>query len=76
MSDEYKERDCAQQHVLFLDYYISFVRKFYFENVCLLLKLTSFLHIYNDFEIKYNYSDESFKIIKDSYLQYCVKKFE
>ena len=76
ISGVYKGRDCVEKHALFLDYCISFVCKFYFENVCLLLKSTSFLHMYNDFETNCDYSGEDFKVINDSYLQYCVTKFE
>ena len=35
---EYKGRDSSERCELFLDYCVSFVRTFYFENVCLLLK--------------------------------------
>ena len=76
MPGEYKGRDSANQRELFLDYCVDFVRTFYFQNICLLLKSTSFLHMYNDFEINYDYFGENFEIINDSYLQYCMKKFE
>ena len=35
---EYKGRDSSERRELFLDYCVSFVRTFYFENVCPLLK--------------------------------------
>ena len=76
MPGEYKGRDSAERHGLFLDYYVSFVRTFYFENVCPLLKSASFLCIYKNFEVNHDYSGENFKIINDSYLQYCIRKFE
>ena len=72
MSGEYKERDCAEQQALFLDYCVGFVRK-----ECLLpFKSTFFLYMYNDFEINYDCSGEGYKIIIDSYMQYSVKKIE
>ena len=76
MPGEYKGRYSAERRELFLDYCVSFVRTFYFENVCLLLKSASFLRICKDFEINYDYSGQNFKIINDSYLQYCIKKSE
>ena len=78
MPGEYKGRDSAEWRELFLDYRVSFVRTFYFDNVCPLLKQPLFAHVrmYKDFEIKYDYSGENFKLINDSYLRYCINKFE
>ena len=42
MTGEYKGRDIVEQHSLFLDYSVSFICTFYFENVCMLLKTFSF----------------------------------
>ena len=42
MPGEYKGRDSAEWRELFLDYRVSFVRTFYFDNVCPLLKSAFF----------------------------------
>ena len=76
MPREYKGRDSAGRRELLLDYCVSFVRTFYFDNVCPLLKPTCFLRMYMDFEINYDYFGENLNIINDSYLQYCVKEIE
>ena len=76
MPGKYKGRDIAEQHDLFLDYFVSFICTWYFENVCPLLKPTCLLHMYKVFEIKYDYSCENLMIFNDSRLQYCVKKFK
>ena len=76
MPGEYKGMDSIERHALFLDYCVKFVRKFYFENICPLLKSTAFSYMINNFEINYDYSCENFKTVNDSYLQYCKKKFD
>ena len=76
MTGEYKERDIVEQYSLFLDYSVNFTRAFYFGNVCMLLKSISFLRMYKDFAVNYDYLGENLKIINDFYLQYCKKKFE
>ena len=73
---KYKGMDSIERHALFLDYCVKFARKFYFENICPLLKLTAFSYMFYNFEINYDYSGENFKTVKDSYLQYCKKKFD
>ena len=65
-----------EKHDLFLDYSIRFVGAFCFDNVCLLLKLTLFLHMYREFELNVDCSGENLKIIDNSYLQHCIKKFK
>ena len=62
---EYTGRDSAERRELFLDYCVNFVRTFYFENVCLLLKSASFLRMHKDVEINCDYLGENFKIIND-----------
>ena len=76
MPGKSKGRDIAEQHDLFLDYFVSFICTSYFENVCPLLKPTCLLHMYKVFEIKHDYSCENLMIFNDSRLQYCVKKFK
>ena len=76
MPGKYKGGDIAEQHDLFLDYFVSFICTSYFENVCPLLKPTCLLHMYKVFEIKHDYSYENLMIFNDSRLQYCVKKFK
>ena len=71
---KYKGMDSIEQHALFLDYCVKFVRKFYFENICPLLKSTAFSYMFYNFEKNYDCSGENFKNVNDSYLQYCKKK--
>ena len=73
---KYKGMDSIERHALFLDYCVKFVRKFYFENICPLIKSTAFSYMFYNFEINYDYSGENFKTVNDSYLQYCKKTFD
>ena len=70
LSTDLEKRD------LFLDYSIRFIRAFYFDDVCLLLKTTLFSVILKQFESNVDYCSENLKIINNSYLQYCLKKFK
>ena len=72
---EYKGRDSAEWRELFLDYCVSFVRTFYFENVCLLLHSVSFLRMYKDFEINCGYSDENIVLKKFEQYKMHMKTF-
>ena len=67
---------CLEKRDLFLDYSIRFFRAFYFEDVSLLLKTTLFSVLLEKFELNVDYCIDNIKVINNSYLQYCIKKFK
>ena len=57
---------------LLFDSCVNFICCFYFD-MCKLLRLSGFFHIYENFAPNVDYSPETFKIINKSYLGYCEK---
>ena len=60
---------------LFLDNGVNFIKYFYF-NMCKLLSATTFVYMFEKFVPNVDYSIETFKIVKKSYLDYFFKKFD
>ena len=71
---EYGLSSRKEKRALFLDSYVQFVKRFYFD-ACKLLNANSFVFMHAKYEPNVQYCANTVEIVSKPYLDYCTKKY-